>query len=81
MLIIEAVAALPFTVEVKELVVVLIVLVVEEATTPDISRLVVTPLTLDVICEPFEDNVFPEITLVVAITPFTLVVKVLPVTL
>ena len=75
------VATLPLTVEVKVLPERDKLLVVDEATTPERSRLDVTPLTFDVRVFPEAERVLFDTTLVVAITPFTFVVKTLPVTL
>ena len=71
----------PFTFEVNVLTLDERVFVVDEAIAGERSKLDVTPLTLDVKFDPARDNVLFETTLVVAVTPLIVVVKVFPATL
>ena len=75
------VAITPFTVVVKVLEAPLRVkvLVVEEANSPLTDVVDITPLTLETRLDPEVVNVLLEITLLVATTPLTVVVSVLPV--
>ena len=77
---IAAVACLPFTVLVRVLVLLFKVLLVEDDTAPAMSKLETTPFTLLVTWVPLADSVLPDITVVVATTPFTVVVRVFPAT-
>ena len=79
-LMIDDVADLPFTIEVRVLADEVNVLVVLEATRFVRLVLVATPFTEVVRVVPFVEIPFEEITEVVATTPLTVVVRVLPVT-
>jgi hypothetical protein len=70
---------IPFTIVAKELVVVAITFVVLEATKLASEVVAMTPFTLEIKSPAEVVKVFPVIILVVAITPFTLLVSIFPV--
>jgi hypothetical protein len=70
---------MPFTIEVKEFVVVEITFVVFEATSPASEVVDITPFTLDIKSPPFVVKLFPVIIELVATTPFTVLVSTFPV--